>query len=405
MKKKIKDLDVLLVEQRSFQRAVGLRLLESLGVEELRAAASGPEALVLIAERAPDVVVCDLQMKDTDGIAVVRDIAQQAPDVSVILSSTLEGGMLVAVEKMVQAYGARVAGIIGKPLEPAPLREALERACRSERRQAMAPIQPLPDAVIRSALDEGRFVAHYEPKVEVATGKVSSVEALARLYLDGQLVSPIRFVPRIEELGWMEDLTFNILKVALRDLIEWDQQHVKLKVAINVPPSLLNDPGFPDRFHGEVRARGVAPERLTLEITETASVSGQGGMLESLARLRIQGFELAIDDFGTGHSSLQQLAQAPFSEMKIDREFVSGAPSRYEMRMVVESSVELARRLKLKVCAEGVDNVEAMSLLWDLRVDSLQGWLFSKPLPAERLLWWIDEFEREDRLKKLYLSS
>lgn len=403
MNRSLADLEILLIEQRSFQRALMLRLLESLGLHRLRAATGGSEALAMIAERVPDAVICDLQMKDTDGLAVVREIAQQAPQIAMILTSELAGNMLVTVEKMVQAYGARVAGVLTKPIGEPELREALARVTEPVRHATALPV--LPDHQIRDALDHQGFVAHYEPKIELATGRARSVEALARLTQDGSTVPPGSFVPRIEELGWMEPLTFNVLRAVLDDLLHWDSQGFDLKTSINVPPSLLTDPGFPERFHRAVRARGVAPQRLTLEITETGSVSGQGSMLESLARLRLYGYELSIDDFGTGHSSLQQLAQAPFSELKIDREFVSGAHSRYELRVVVESSVELARRLKLRVCAEGVDSAAAMGILWDLKADLLQGWLFSKPLPADELLPWIAAFEGKERLKQLYLAS
>jgi len=403
MNKAFADLEILLIEPRSFQRAVMLRLLESLGLQHLRAFSSSEEALAMIAEQVPDAVICDLQMKDGDGLAVVREIAQRAPQAGVILSSELAGSMRVTVEKMVQAYGARLAIMLTKPVEVSELREALLRVAEPDSRSAARPV--LPDHQIRDALDQRSFIAHYEPKIEIATGRARSVEALARLRLDGQLVPPASFVPRIEALGWMEPLTLNVLHAALDDLRHWDSLGVTLKAAVNVPPSLLTDAAFPERFHRVVRAGSVSPQRLTLEITETGSVSGQGSMLESLARLRLYGYELSIDDFGTGHSSLQQLAQVPFSELKIDREFVSGAPSRDEMRAVVESSVELARRLKLRVCAEGVDSVEAMGILWDLKADLLQGWLFSRPLPADELLPWIAAFEGEERLEKLYLSS
>lgn len=403
MNKPVEALEVLVVEQRSFQRALMLRSLESLGLERLRAAASGAEALAMIAEQVPDAVLCDLQMKDADGLTVVREIAQQAPQIAMILASSLEGSMLLTVEKMVQAYGARVAGVLCKPLQESELRAALQRVSEPPRSTASLPL--LPDHLIRDALDRQGFIAHYEPKVELAGGRVRSTEALARLLLDGHLVPPGSFIPRIEELGWMEPLTLNVLQAVIGDLQRWDDQGVKMKASFNVPPSLLVDPAFAERIGRVVRERGLAPQRLTLEITETGSVSGHGSMLESLARLRLQGFELSIDDFGTGHSSLQQLAQAPFTELKIDREFVSGAPSRYEMRVVVESSVELARRLKLRVCAEGVDSLEAIGILWDLKADLLQGWLFSKPLPADQLLPWIADFERHERLKQLYLAS
>ena len=401
--KSVESLEVLVVEARSFQRALLLRLLEGLGLDRVRAAKSGAEALAMLAEQLPDVVICDLRMHDTDGLTVVREIAQQAPQIAMIITSALEGSMLVTVERMVQAYGPRVAGVLNTPIEVARLREALARV-REPQRGALT-LPPLPDHFIREALDHQGFVAYYEPKIELASGRVRSIEALARLFVDGRVVPPGSFLPRIEELGWMEPLTFNVLEATLTDLLYWDSQGVQLKVSVNVPPSLLVDAGFPERLHHQVRARGVEPRRLSLEITETGSVSGQASTLESLARLRLLGYELSIDDFGTGHSSLQQLAQAPFSELKIDREFVSGAPSRYELRMVVESSIDLARRLKLRVCAEGVDSVEAMSILWDLKVDLMQGWLFSKPLPAEQLLPWIAEFEAEGRLNQLYLAS
>ena len=200
---------------------------------------------------------------------------------------------------------------------------------------------------------------------------------------DGHVVRPMQFVPVLERAGLGRELTDAMLVQACRWKRQWDQSDLRLQVAVNVSHATLVDPAVADHFQALVRAQGVEPGAIVFEITESALMADRG--LSVLARLRLKGFGLSIDDFGTGYSSLAQLSEVPFTELKIDRGFVSGAPRQPRKRAVIEASLVLARKLHLDVVAEGVETVDEWQMLSELGCDSAQGFLISKPVPGAQL--------------------
>src|SRR5690606_2970944 len=156
-----------------------------------------------------------------------------------------------------------------------------------------------------------------------------------------------------------------------------------LKVSVNVSGHNLTGPEVADRYEDILREHGLNPERIVLEITESSVMSDTARGLGMLARLRLKGFGLSVDDFGTGYSSLSQLSQIPFTELTIDRGFVAGSPSQPRKRAMIETSLDLARKLELAVVAEGVETIDEWQLLAQLGCDYAQGYLISPPVPGE----------------------
>lgn len=382
------DLRVLLVEDHGFQRRLGLRLLADLGMTHLLEAADGFQALDLLRAQPepPDVVLVDLDMPGMDGVEFIGIVAQERLASSIAVVSAMEPALLHTVQVMAKASGLRVLGCIEKPLTPGKLTTVLSLYESDAYPAAVAADVEVSLDQAREALARGEVVAHFQPQVEFGNGKVVGVEALARWRLsDGRMVPPAVFVPLMEAGGLVDELTSLMLVQACAWSKRWQARGLDLKVSVNVSAQNLTGPEVADRYEAVLREHGVNPERIVLEITESSVMSDTARGLGMLARLRLKGFGLSVDDFGTGYSSLSQLSQIPFTELKIDRGFVAGAPAQPRKRAMIETSLDLARKLGLGVVAEGVETEDEWQLLAQLGCDVAQGYLISPPVPGEQL--------------------
>jgi EAL domain-containing protein (putative c-di-GMP-specific phosphodiesterase class I) len=187
-----------------------------------------------------------------------------------------------------------------------------------------------------------------------------------------------------------------MLNSALRQIRTWRDEGLELTCAVNLPPGLVTDLSFPDRVAASLADNGVDGSQLVLEITETATIQNPTATMAILTRLRVQGIGLALDDFGTGYSSLTQLYQMPFSEMKIDKSLVMNVPQSPEATTMIGSLIELAHNLRLKVCAEGVENREALDALASMKCDRCQGYFISRALPASEVASFATRWNQEN---------
>ncbi len=238
------------------------------------------------------------------------------------------------------------------------------------------------------ALINNRLHLAYQPKISLVDGTLRRVEALVR-WDDPVLgsVPPSRFVPLAERHGLIDPLTEWGLRTALRQWRVWHAAGIDLCLAFNISALSLDQLDFPDLVERLCRAIGVPTERLVLELTEGAT-QPLVKMMDTLTRFRIKGVGLAIDDFGTGYSSLMQLRQLPFTELKIDRFFLTDMIASADSRLIVKTMIDLAHGLGLTATAEGVETEEQLRLLRDLGCDVAQGYLISMPLAPEMLLGW-----------------
>ncbi|MBW8311640.1 MAG: EAL domain-containing response regulator [Rhizobium sp.] len=381
-------LRVMLVEDHGFQRRLGLRLLSDLGLTGLHEAADGFQALDLLRglPEPPDVVLVDLDMPGMDGVEFIGIVAQERLANSIAVVSAMEPALLHTVQVMAKASGLRVLGCIEKPLTPGKLTTVLSLYESDASHAVAAADVEVTLEQAREALSRGEIQAFFQPQAEFGNGKVIGVEALARWRLaDGHMVPPAVFVPLMEAGGLIDELTSLMLVQSCAWSKRWQARGLDLKVSVNVSAQNLTGPEVADRYEAVLREHGVSPERIVLEITESSVMSDTARGLGMLARLRLKGFGLSVDDFGTGYSSLSQLSQIPFTELKIDRGFVSGAPTQPRKRAMIETSLDLARKLGLAVVAEGVETIDEWQLLAQLGCDYAQGYLISAPVPGEQL--------------------
>jgi EAL domain-containing protein (putative c-di-GMP-specific phosphodiesterase class I)/AmiR/NasT family two-component response regulator len=390
----LSTLRVMVVEDHDFQRRTALQMLRSLGVVELYEASDGMKALEVIAGMAgkPDVIISDLDMPGMDGIEFIRHIAEQRLAYAVAISSSLDQAMLNTVEAMARAYGLQVMGTVEKPLTARRLTQILALYQKHANDSESAEPSNRPDLtgeVLRQALENNEFVPFYQPKIDLRTGECKGAESLVRWRRPGgDLVSPAFFLPAIEKERLLDELTERMLIEACRAQKDWEGSSLRLGVSLNVSMLSLGDVGIADRYLRLVQSAAVDPRLITFEVTETAVMQDPARALNILARLRLKGFGLSIDDFGTGYSSLQQLGAIPFTELKVDQSFVHGSVEDARKRTMVETSLELAKKLKLKTVAEGAETRAEWDLLIALGCDQVQGYFVAKPMPGDQIPGW-----------------
>jgi EAL domain-containing protein (putative c-di-GMP-specific phosphodiesterase class I) len=243
------------------------------------------------------------------------------------------------------------------------------------------------ERVLRRALEtrEG-LLLEFQPQVAIADDRWHGVEALVRLRgPDGAVVSPAHFIPIAEDTGLVLALGEWVLNAACRAALAWSVGDRPLRVAVNVSSHQLRQEGLVEVVRAALAASGLPPQRLELEITESAFVEDLGAAAETLGALRRMGVRIALDDFGTGFSTLSNLMRLPIDALKIDRSFVRGIESEDHARAVIAAVIGIAYRLGLTVVAEGVENEAQASFLRAERCQILQGFLLGRPMPAEQI--------------------
>jgi len=241
---------------------------------------------------------------------------------------------------------------------------------------------------LRGAIDRNQLLLHYQPKVNLKTGKVYGVESLVRWQHPRHgLMHPDEFVPLAEQTGLIAPLSQWALKEGLKTSREYFSE-LGLDMAVNLSVRNLQDLRFPDKVVQMIEDNGGEPSQLQLEITETAIMADPGRALDVLNRLSAMGVKLSIDDFGTGYSSLAHLKQMPVDELKIDKSFVTGMLEDESDAMIVRSVIDLAHNIGISVVAEGVETEAIYNRLKEMGCDAVQGYYMSRPVPAEELVEW-----------------
>ncbi len=242
---------------------------------------------------------------------------------------------------------------------------------------------------LRGAIAGGELALHYQPKVELATGRVRRVEALVRWQHPRRgLLPPAQFIPLAEQSGLMGPLTLWVLGEALRQCARWRQAGLALGVNVNLSMANLHDPALPEAIAGLLQAHGVAPADLRLEVTESAMAADMTRTIATLECLATLGVHIAVDDYGTGYSSLAYLKRLPVDELKIDKGFVRHLATDETDATIVRSTIGLGHNLGLRVVAEGVEDHATLELLRVMGADAVQGYYVSRPLPPDDLERW-----------------
>src|SRR6266850_2801901 len=332
-------------------------------------------------------------------LADVRDPGNIAYSIDKTVAAILEAPFTVEGKEL------RIATTVGVAVYPADGEDAdtlfrnaeaaLEKAKESDERylfyrpemNSRVAETLLLENKLRQAIKLDQFVLHYQPKVDGKSGLVSGLEALIR-WQDPEtgLVPPLKFIPILEETGMILEVGQWAIRKALDDSRRWRMKDGSPpRIAVNVSPIQLQQRNFVEAVRGSVEEAGADGCQLDLEITESIIMRDIEENIQKLSAIREMGLQIAIDDFGTGYSSLAYLAKLPVNALKIDRSFIVTMTSNPQSMTIVSTIISLAHSLGLKVIAEGVDAEEQSKVLRLLNCDEMQGYLFSRPVPPDKV--------------------
>lgn len=386
---------VLVLDDDPFALKLLARQLAGLGLTGVEVFTSGEAALAALHNNSvADLVLVDLNMPGMDGAEFLRHLGQRGYAGSLALVSGEDVRILETAERLAGAHGLQVLGHLTKPVARQALQDLVGR-WRGWAPARSVPGRKLYDAhEVRRAIEEGQLQNHYQPKVDVATGAWRGVETLVRwLHPEDGLVFPDQFIGVAEEHGLIDALTRVVLSGALTQGQRWRAEGVSVRIAVNVSMNNLVRLDFADFVASEVVRHGLAPSDLILEVTESRLMHDVQNALEVLTRLRLKRFSLSIDDFGTGHSSLGQLRNIPFDELKIDQSFVHGAAQDGTRRAIVDASLTIARQLGMGSVAEGVEDVADWAFLQSSGCEQAQGYFIARPMPGGALAAWHADWQ------------
>ena len=253
-----------------------------------------------------------------------------------------------------------------------------------------------PDAV--RGVRAGELVTHYQPQVDLRTGRVLGVEALVRWeHPRLGLVGPGAFLDLVEEHGLMSRLTATVLEQAARQSVRWREAGMPLRVSVNLSATCLGDPQLLPLLDDVLAATTMRARDLVLEVTETSLMADPTSALEQMREIARRGIGISIDDYGTGYSSLGYLNDLPATELKIDRSFIDRLGTDPRTAAIVAGTVTLGHHLGLRLVAEGVEDEATLAAVRELGCDEVQGYVHSRPLPADALTAWVRDREAAHR--------
>ncbi len=403
---------LLIVDDEPQIRKLLETLLQHEGYQTLTAG-SGEEALRLVAQQPPDLILLDIMMPGMDGYEVASQLKgdETTANIPIIMLSALS------------EPSARVSGLetgaeefISKPVERVELwlrvRNLLRLKARGDQLKNHSLMleqqlqqqtgetsgmnvhdlarQDLENA-LRQAVERNEFIVHYQPKVELAEGKVCALEALLRWSRpEYGAVSPAVFVPILESLGLIVPVGRWVINNVCQQIAQWQLTDIgAVEVSVNVSGHQLIEGDLIADIARILASTGVAPHCLEVELTESSLMENTQHTIASLQRLRAMGVKISIDDFGTGYSSLAYLRRFPIDTLKIDIAFIREVTTNPQDAAITRTIIELAHSLNLRVVAEGVETQAQLGFLKAAGCDQIQGYLFSRPLPMaelERLL-------------------
>ncbi|WP_078124193.1 EAL domain-containing response regulator [Leptospira alexanderi] len=366
------------------------------------------EAGVFFEKLAEDTqyIILDLVIPGVDGVDVLRMLSGKKLSVSVILISGADRRVLQSAEALAIQYGLKISGVLEKPIRIQEYQSVLTGLISNQKNESSQSFVVGKRAVkeqtsvntpeeIEQAIREDQFLLHYQPKINFKTGNVSGFESLVRWsHPERGLIFPDSFIPILESYpSLMDAMTEKLILQALAQCSIWNKQFPGIAVAVNVSPVSMNKLILPETISKMIESFGLKNSQLIVEVTETQLLENITFTLDILTRIRIRGIGLSVDDFGIGYSSLKQIHRYPFTELKIDRSFVSVAPYDKEALFICQAAIDLGHKLGMTVVAEGIETAIVGELMKKHGCDKGQGYFYSKPMPADATLPFLSSFK------------
>ena len=385
---------IVLLDDDPFMLKLLTHMLAKLGYTRVVACDSGQKALQQVTgtDEQVDLIFLDINMPGMDGVEFIRRLVECQYGGSVILVSGENSRILESVERLIEAHRLTALGCLQKPVKPHELANLMSRLRANIGHRSLQRVSPHSYSAeqFRAAISHGQLVNHYQPKVAMATGEVVGMESLVRWQhpVDG-LIFPDQFLGLAAEQGLLTQVTDAVLIKSMKQAKTWSQAGYHLPVAVNISMDDLIALDFPDMAEALAASVGIDRQLLTLELTEGQVMRQLSTVLDVLSRLSLKRFRLSIDDFGTGHSSLAQLRDLPFDELKVDRGFVHGASTDGTREAICSASIRMAHQLRMQVVGEGIEDRDDWNFLSQLGCDVGQGYFIARPMPAAEVLDWI----------------
>ncbi len=385
----------LIVDDEPFVRNLTTLVLKKIGCSQISTSTNGHDALDALKKTTSpfDVIICDLNMPEMDGIELMRHAAEMNFQNGIIYLSGQDDRLLATAYDLARSHKLNVLGVLPKPLNEEQLVRLLKSYQPATTNDVARIQEPITESELRQGLSGPGVSLVFQPKVDIASGKIFGVESLSRWHHPTRgLLGPDTFIPLAEACGLIDEMTMLIFAQAMRQTRAWQQLGIRLKMSVNISANTLTYPGLVEALINCAKNNAINNESIVLELTESQIMKNVMGCQETLMRLRMKNFGLSIDDFGTGHSSMAQLKKIPFTELKIDRAFVTGAATDAPARAILESSVLLARNLGMETVAEGVESREDWDQVVKLGCDSVQGYYCARPMAGDDLTTFIRQW-------------
>jgi len=392
------DVSTIIVDDSKSIRVVLDAILNQLGVNNITHCGTGLEALKMINAR-PDhyeLLFVDLSMPEMDGMELIRHLGNQGFKGSIVIISGMEIRVINLASEIARKHKVHLLGNIVKPIKVDELQHILTKFdyFTDHLNSAQTPISK---EELERAISEGRIVPYYQPKIDSNTNEVHSVEVLARIDRPGDVDSilPMRFIKCAEENGLIDMLTFQLLTKSIKDYNEMlNVIDSSLTLAFNLSPVQLDDLDTPKKLDALFSQHDISPSQIVIEVTEEWALQSSN-QLETLNRLRMKGYGVSMDDFGTGFTNVTQLKSLPFSEIKIDRSFITNIHQDYFSQVIVNTLIDITKKYDCELVAEGVECHEEYQYLKSLNAKMIfQGYLISKPKPKDELIRWFHNWKK-----------
>jgi EAL domain-containing protein (putative c-di-GMP-specific phosphodiesterase class I) len=359
--------------------AIAEMLLFSLGQKNVVSVENTPDAIArfALAANGKSLLITSLHMQAMDGLSVMRELSKSGYQGSVAISGNDVDAIADSAARLAALLGMRFSGSLAKPVREQDMVTLLERAAENEMVRDYPAGKP---AVFQSVVG---LKPVYQPKLDARTGETTGAEALMRLEMeDGSLASPFAHIEELTRRNLLAGESLKFLDMVLADMIVWKAQGLFPVISFNAPAPVVENPAFLVDFAKKVRAAGVSPSQITVELTESDLPSDPATLIETLTRLRIAGYGLALDDFGTGMANFDMLRMCPFSELKIDRSLAQASVTDPLSCGVIETCATVSRELGMTLTAEGIETEAQEVTLRKLGVDMFQGYLFGHGVVA-----------------------
>ncbi|MCL2917726.1 EAL domain-containing protein [Shewanella litorisediminis] len=392
-------MNILIVEDDVIQ-ATSLRLkLAELGEHNIYMARDGVSALQIFKERDFSLIFCDIHMPQMDGVTLLSTLCTEQPTAGVVILSAADDAVLEITENMCHLAGFPYVAVMSKPYSFLQLRQLMSDADEITVNKADKTLPTsLSKETILECFSQGRIFNYYQPQFDFKTGLMTGVEALVRMdHPDYGRLSPDQFLDQVNASGLMNDLFETVLDKAVKAIAKLSPT---LNLSVNICQSNLQHQ-IADRVIDICKKYHFSTSRLTLELTESDVYNNSITSLANLARLRMHGIGLSIDDFGTGYASLNQLSKLPFTELKVDRSFVSDIIYNYKHQQLTKMSLSLAQSLGMHCVIEGVEDAETWEYLKPMGAETCQGYYTSPPLSISAL----QDFYQRNREHELVASD